>query len=205
MKKSIFLAAALFAVSVVAAQPESGSQNGRSQQDVFKSRLIDRFWFSVVYTPKFLLSESVSDIVPQELAKDTGHNFALEAGYMLTPRLSLGIGAGYERFHTGTGQAVDLLPVYLHANYFYGKRRGGLFNYARVGTLIAADDNVKTGFTGGLGVGYRLMLRHRFGVDFKLGYDYSGARINRSVWEHQGFTASEWSRHSLSLGVGLVF
>lgn len=211
MKKSIFLAAALFAVSVAAAHPEPQKPQPQSQppqsqqQALFKSRLIDRFWFSVVYTPKFLLSESASDIVPLELNNDTGHNFALEAGYMLTPRLSLGLGAGYERFWTGTGQAVDLLPVYVHANYFYGKRRGGLFNYARIGTLISADEVAKTGFTGGLGVGYRLMFYRRMGVDFKLGYDYSSARINRSYWEYPGFVGSDWSRHSLSLGIGLVF
>lgn len=211
MKKSIFLAAALFAVSVAAAHPEpqkpqSQSQPPQSQQQaLFKSRLIDRLWFSVVYTPKFLLAESLSWGVEWEQAKNTGHNYALEAGYMLTPRLSLGLGLGYERFWTRTGGAIDMLPLYVQAHYFYGKHGAGLFNYARAGALLSVDEAAKTGFTGGAGVGYRLKLHGRLGLDFKAGYDYSHASVNKRFWAKQPFFGVGWSRHSLSLGIGLVF
>ena len=208
MKKSFFLAAALVAATAAAAQSgqfePSKSQPVATQGFAPESRFIDRVWFSVVYTPKFMLSESDSDR-PFDDYKKTIHNYAFEAGYMFTPRLSLGLGAAYERDWTKAGGAIDMVPLYLHANYFYGKRRGGLFNYARLGALISADDAAKTGFTGGAGVGYRLMLRGRFGMDFKAGYDYSGARVNTALFDHQGFQGRGWSRHSLSLGVGLVF
>lgn len=207
MKKIFFLAVALVAATAAAAQaeppktPHSVSTRGFAAE----SRFIDRMWFSVVYTPKRVLTESLSEGVEREQAKTTAHNYALEAGYMLTPRLSLGVGVGYERFWTRTGSSIDMVPLYLHADYFYGKRRGGLFNYARLGGLLSADHDARTGFTGGAGVGYRLMLYRRFGVDFKVGYDYSHASVNKRYWAYQSFDGVGWSRHSLSLGVGLVF
>lgn len=207
MKKSFFLAAALIAAMTVVAQsePPQTQQSVSTQGFARKSRFIDRTWFSIVYTPKFMLSESVSMHNPLEDYKKTVHNYAFEAGYMLTPHLSLGLGVSYERDWLKTGGAVDLVPVYLQAHYFYGKRRDGFFNYARLGGLLSVDSDARSGFTGGAGVGYRLMLHRRFGVDFKVGYDYSGARVNTASFEHQGFRGSSWSRHSLSLGVGLVF
>lgn len=207
MKKSFFLAAALIAAMTAVAQsePPQTQQSVSTQGFALKSRFIDRTWFSVVYTPKRVLSESLSEGVELEQAKTTAHNYALEAGYMLTPRLSLGVGVGYERFWTRTGSAIDMVPLYLHANYFYGKRRGGFFNYARLGGLLSADHDARTGFTGGAGVGYRLMLYRRFGVDFKVGYDYSHTSVNKRYWAYQSFDGVGWSRHSLSLGVGLVF
>lgn len=206
MKKSIFLVAALFAVSVAVAHPEPQKPQPQSQQQaLFKSRLIDRLWFSVVYTPKFMLSESISLHSPLDNYKKTVHNYALEAGYRVTPRFSLGLGVSYERNWIKTGGAIDMVPLYLQAHYFYGKHGAGLFNYARAGALLSADDAAKSGFTGGAGVGYRLMLHGRLGFDFKAGYDYSGARINTASFETQGFRGRSWSRHSLSLGMGLVF
>ena len=216
MKKSILLVAALLAVSVAAAQTESQPKPQTEPQKNVRpvslygfapgARFLDRVWFSVVYTPKFNLSESLSKgAEQQDLAKTTAHNYALEAGYMLLPRLSLGVGVGYERYWIGTGTAVDMVPLYLQAHYFYGKHGAGLFNYARLGVLLSADEGAKSGFTGGAGVGYRLMLHRRFGVDFKLGYDYAHTSIDKRRFASQQFDGTRWSRHSLSLGVGLVF
>lgn len=181
----------MFAASAVSAQTPS-------------AKTWDRFWFSVAYTPKFMLSESVSSYASQDKYRKTVHNYAFEAGYMVTSRFSLGVGTGYERYWLKTGSAVDAVPLYLHSDYFYGKHGGGLFNYARVGALLSTDGGAQTGFTGGLGVGYRLRLQRRFGVDFKAGYDYSGAPVNTSLWTSDSRNRS-WGRHSLSLGVGLVF
>lgn len=191
MKKLFFLAFALLAASAVSAQTP-------------RAKTWDRVWFSVAYTPKFMLSESISSDTSPGNYKQTVHNYAFEVGYMVSSRFSLGLGAGYERYWLKTGSALDALPLYLHTNYFYGKRGGGLFNYARLGALLSLDGGAQTGFTGGLGVGYRLKLARRLGVDFKAGYDYSGAPVNTSFWASD-LRSRSWGRHSLSLGVGLVF
>lgn len=215
MKKFLFLVAAWFAVSAAAAQtnpqaklpadPHTEPHSALPRGFTPGTRFSDRLWFGVVYTPKFLLSESVSTDFPMENHRKTAHNYALEAGYMLTPHLSVGLGLSYERDWLKTGGAVDLIPAYLQAHYFYGKRGGGWFNYARLGGLLSADSGIRSGFTGGAGVGYRLKLHRRFGVDLKAGYEYSGARVNTAFFEQAGFRGGSWSRHALSLGVGLVF
>lgn len=198
MKKSILLIVALYSVASAWAQS--------TPTHTPDAKPLDRFWFGAAYTPKFMLGESVSSGMSTDNRKTTVHNYSLEAGYLLLQRLSVGVGVGYERYWIKTGNALDIVPLYLHSSYFYGRGMNrGFFNYVRAGVLFAAGNDAKTGFMGGLGVGYRLKFCNRLGLDFKAGYDYSSSSVNTAPWSADTFRGRNWSRHSLSVGVGLVF
>lgn len=134
------------------------------------------------------------------------HNYAFEVGYMLLPRLTLGLGVGYERYWLRTGGASDNLPLYVHGSWFLSRQPAcGWFAYARAGSLLPLDSTLENGVTGGAGIGYRLKPCRRFGIDFKAGYDCSAARVQPIHWAGATSESDDWSRHSLSLGIGLLF
>lgn len=157
------------------------------------------------YAPKFRLADHlpISAVCND---RSTVHNYAFEVGYMLLPRLSLGLGVGYERYWLRTGGASDNLPLYVHGSWFLGRQSArGWFAYARAGSLLPLDSTLENGFTGGAGIGYRLNPCRRFGIDFKAGYDCSAARVQPIHWAGATSESDNWSRHSLSLGIGLLF
>lgn len=165
----------------------------------------DRIWFGMGYTPKFRLA----DHLPMSAVcndRSTVHNYAFEVGYMLLPRLSLGLGVGYERYWLRTGGASDNLPLYVHGSWFLSRQPAcGWFAYARAGSLLPLDSTLENGVTGGAGIGYRLKPCRRFGIDFKAGYDCSAARVQPIHWAGATSESDNWPRHSLSLGIGLLF
>ena len=112
-----------------------------------------------------------------------GGDVLLNVGYHLNNHWRIGAEAGVQMQYTYKA----IVPVYLTAHYFYGKRKNCLFNFVNLGTnmlfnsvskgdsmnVAYIDDNrsVRFGVTGAGGIGVRLQSPHSSDkFDIMIGY-----------------------------------
>lgn len=133
-----------------------------------------------------------------------GGNVMLNAGYFFDNHWRLGVEAGAQIQYNYT-----FVPIYVTAQYHYGKRKNNLFNFLNLGTNVLFDKGLRFGATAAGGVGYRLQSpdsKHKY--DITLGYqvvmltprpvieggfsykssDVTRLKLNQSVFIGFGFT-----------------
>ncbi|MDR0558654.1 MAG: porin family protein [Prevotellaceae bacterium] len=101
----------------------------------------------------------------------------LKAGYYLTPRISLGFGAGLNTKNRGS------LPIFLDFRYLPAKK---WYAYANVGGAVGGHEyERKSGFMSELGLGSRLRIWKRFAFNPSLGYNLLSYRFKENTfWKH---------------------
>lgn len=131
----------------------------------------------------------------------------LAALYNFTPRISAGIGAGFVG-----GMHRGAFPVYATFRYRPIKQHLNAYVFTDLGYAPASRDTkeISHGWMWNAGIGYTLMFRRHFGLNFQICYNmqqYAGIGIlMRNIYTDQlDFVKSNNLSHSLGFGIGLVF
>lgn len=134
-----------------------------------------------------------------------GGNIMLNGGYFLSNHWKLGLELGAQIQYNYT-----VVPIYVTAHYFYGKRKNCLFNFVNAGTNILFDKGLRFGTTAAGGVGFRFQSpdnNHK--IDLMLGYQ-ALMLSPRPVIKHPfGYEPKDVKRiafnQSVFLGIGISF
>ena len=79
-----------------------------------------------------------------------GGSFTYGGGYLINNHWRVGAELGVQPQYNYT-----LMPAYLTAHYFYGKRKNCLFNFVNVGTNVLFDKGMRFGGIYAGGIGFR--------------------------------------------------
>ncbi|PWD97535.1 hypothetical protein [Marinilabilia rubra] len=135
---------------------------------------------------------------------DDGHygkSLRVYTGYFVSPKLSLSLGFGLDRYE---GYGANTAPLILQGNYYLSPNKNSFFASAEVGTQIVFAKG-STNNTGSTDAGhvYALMLGKEISFSDKTGLNiYLGYNFQRS--NNEGFYHEKINRKSFILGVDFV-
>lgn len=134
-----------------------------------------------------------------------GGNIMLNGGYFLSNHWKLGLELGAQIQYNYT-----VVPLYVTAHYFYGKRKNCLFNFVNAGTNILFDKGLRFGTTAAGGVGFRFQSpdnNHK--IDLMLGYQALMLSPRPVIKPPFGYEPKDVKRiafnQSVFLGIGISF
>lgn len=116
--------------------------------------------------------------------------------YRFLPRLKAGIGIGQEHYEVLGGNTC---PIFLTAEYAPLKKDLKPFLFTNIGYSYKSDDMVP-GWLYEIGIGYKYMFKKHFGMKVEAGYNFKTFEYSLIYKE-----AYNMNRHSVTLGVGLIF
>lgn len=137
-----------------------------------------------------------------------GHSLHLMALYDFTSRFAAGIGIGADRY---THPGFNTIPVYATFRYKPVSSIPKGYIYTNLGYGCFSNIAIDPGWMWDLGIGYTKMFGRHFGLNFQIGYnlkEFAGIpsydyNLDTGNITYLG-TVSDF-RHSLSMGIGLVF
>ena len=126
--------------------------------------------------------------------------------YDFSKSISAGIGVGADRYEN---PGYNTLPVFATLQYFPIIQLPSAYVYTNLGTAIKSS-NTYSGLMFDIGLGYRKMFKKHFGLNFQLGYNLkhiNDTPIYRLSSDNQSYDIQNVNsiRHSLSLGIGVIF
>lgn len=134
-----------------------------------------------------------------------GGNIMLNGGYFLSNNWKLGFELGAQIQYNYT-----VVPVYVTAHYFYGKRKNCLFNFLNMGTNVLFDKGLRFGSTCAGGVGFRFQSpdsKHK--IDLTLGYQALLLNPRPVIKEPYTYKPQDVNRkafnQSVFIGLGVSF
>lgn len=131
-----------------------------------------------------------------------GNSLHLTALYDITKRISFGAGIGADRYEE---PGYNTIPVFGTFRYRPFRTFLDAYTYTNLGYGLfgGEDSSSHFGWMWDAGVGYNLMFRRHFGLNFQVGYNLKEFRD--VYYDADGSWSGNSIRHSLSLGFGLVF
>lgn len=133
-----------------------------------------------------------------------GNSIRLYGLYNINTRLSVGAGAGLDRYEN-TGH--NTLPLFLTCHYAALPSVPRVYGFTYLGYAIGSS-NFTNGMLFDLGIGYKKMFRRHFGMNFQLGYNLKQFEGETLFFDNKedlhAINYSQW-RHSLSFGIGFIF
>ncbi|MDR0746031.1 MAG: hypothetical protein LBF17_06020 [Mediterranea sp.] len=133
-----------------------------------------------------------------------GNSIHLYGLYNINNRLSVGAGAGLDRYEN-TGH--NTLPLFLTGHYVPIISIPHAYAYTNLGYAIPGSTFTE-GMLLDLGIGYRKMFRRHFGMNFQFGYNLKQLKGEvLFIDDKEKMKTSDYSqwRHSLAFGVGFIF
>ena len=150
-----------------------------------------------------------------------GGNLMLNGGYHINNHWKIGMEAGIQMQYNYKA----IIPVYLTAHYFYGKRKNCLFNFINLGTnmlfnkvnadamsdVSAINEKfVHFGATGAGGIGFRFQSPDRKDkIDITLGYQVLMLAPSPVIKGSFGYNTKDVKRLELNqqvfIGIGITF
>ncbi|MDR2969490.1 MAG: hypothetical protein LBV32_07805 [Tannerellaceae bacterium] len=136
-------------------------------------------------------------------SKLSGFDIHLAGMYDINKRLSLGAGVGVEKL---ANPWYTIFPVFAKALYSPLSTTDKPYVFTKLGYGIGTEYS-NAGLLFNPGVGYRIMFRKHFGINFMLGYHLQSVRYDVFIEDGIGSYAipTHNNRHSLSFGVGFIF
>ncbi len=137
-----------------------------------------------------------------------GHSLHLTALYDITPKIAAGIGIGADRY---THPNFNTFPIYGTFRYSPITKIPKGYLYTNLGYGCFANEAISPGWVWDLGIGYTKMFRKHFGLNFQIGYnlkefaDIPSYEYNADTGNTTYSGKIKDLRHSLSLGIGMVF
>lgn len=150
-----------------------------------------------------------------------GGNIMINGGYHINNHWKIGLETGVQMQYNYKA----IVPVYLTAHYFYGKRKNCLFNFVNLGTNMlfnkvdadalsdtaAIDDKfIHFGATGAAGVGFRFQSpQSNDKIDIMLGYQAMMLTPSPVIKGSFGYKTQDVKRLELNqmvfFGIGITF
>lgn len=137
-----------------------------------------------------------------------GHSLHLTALYDITPKIAAGIGIGADRY---THPNFNTFPIYGTFRYSPITKIPKGYLYTNLGYGCFANEAISPGWVWDLSIGYTKMFRKHFGLNFQIGYnlkefaDIPSYEYNADTGNTTYSGKIKDLRHSLSLGIGIVF
>ncbi|MDI3521104.1 MAG: hypothetical protein PWR04_1092 [Anaerophaga sp.] len=130
-----------------------------------------------------------------------GKSLRIYVGYFASPKLSLNLGFGLDRYE---GTSANTSPLVVQSNYYLSPNKNSFFASAEVGTQIAFSENLDKGFVYALMIGKEISFSDKTGLNVYLGYNFQ-----RSKYEHENehpnlIYRDKLNRKSFILGVDFV-
>lgn len=143
-----------------------------------------------------------------ERSRRAGHSLHLTALYDFTSRFTAGIGIGADRY---TNPDFNTIPVYATFRYKPVSSIPKGYIYTNLGYGCFSSISIAPGWMWDLGIGYTKMCCRHFGLNFQIGYnlkEFAGIPSYDYNLDTENITylgKVNDLRHSLSMGIGLVF
>lgn len=135
----------------------------------------------------------------------SGFDLSLTGMYDINKRLSAGIGVGVEKLYD---PAYTIFPVFTKIVYSPLRSSEKPFIFTKIGYGIGSNIS-NAGFLFNPGLGYKFPLRQHFAICVLLGYHLQSVRYEINSYSSVASVVDSYTshnnRHSISLGVGLVF
>jgi opacity protein-like surface antigen len=133
-----------------------------------------------------------------------GFDLSITEMYDINKRLSAGIGVGLEKLY----EPYTIFPVFVKVDYSPIRSTEKPYVYAKLGYGIGTKIS-NAGLLFNPGLGYKLKLGKRFGLNFTLGYHLQSIRYDMVYYSEDGMVVDKKidnnNRNSLSLGAGFIF
>jgi len=136
-----------------------------------------------------------------------GKSLHLTSLYDFSKSISAGIGIGADRYEN---PGYNTFPIFASLHYTpFITSHPRTYLFTNLGYGIKTSD-AHSGLMFDAGIGYKKMFSRRFGLNFQLGYNLK--QINETPLYISTSDSQSWNlisvtsvRHSLSLGVGVIF
>ncbi len=159
--------------------------------------------FQVILDYRYMLGLSehgdVMDLSRKE-AKMYGNALRLSCLYSLFSQVATGIGVGADRYEI---PSYNTLPVFAIVHYNPNKNIP-FYLFGDTGYSFEMGSAV-SGFLMDMGVGYKLLIKRNFGLNFQVGYNLK--QFNGEIYdlEIENNISCTQTRQSLTFGIGFIF
>lgn len=129
-----------------------------------------------------------------------GQCLHLSALYSFSKIIAVGAGFGLDRYNN---PGYNSLPVFASLQCMPLSNRN-IYAFTNLGYGVGGGDFTK-GKMGEIGVGYKLIIKQSFGLNFKVGYNQK--QINTEVKDFWGITnlgIIDRNRHSVFISIGAI-
>lgn len=140
--------------------------------------------------------------------KMSGNSLHVSALYPVSESISLGAGVGLDRY---LKPEYNTMPIFAAARFAPLSSYRDIYAFTNVGYSIGGD-NYANGALFDIGIGYKWMVKPKFGITFKLGYNMkvTSGGSNADLPEDISFSFVsinnvDHTRHSLVIGAGVIF
>lgn len=137
-----------------------------------------------------------------------GNSLHLTALYDITSRVSTGIGIGADQYEN---PGYSTFPIFGTFRYRPLLKHLNGYVFTDLGYGVFKREDIQPGWLWNAGIGYTKMFRKHFGLNLQLGYnlkefgDIPSYEIDFEKQEINFVGKKSSVRHSISLGIGLVF
>ena len=181
---------------------------------MFSSQIFSqkRVMLYIDYGFMFGLQEKFDDFtLSRNDYKMSGNSLHLTALYPLSENISVGAGMGLDRYeHPG----YNTMPFFATAHISPIKTNHDIYAFSNIGYSIGGNTFAK-GAMWDIGIGYKWMIKPKFGITFKLGYNLKSTTATNSSdiasdtsiaeFEIQNIDNINHTRHSIIIGTGIIF
>lgn len=127
-----------------------------------------------------------------------GNSIQTINGYFVSPKFSLGLGLGLERFNN---PGANTFPVFIDARYYLEDNYNSFYAFGNIGTLIKIADNYNKGGMVGAGIGYKFFINSSKTIALVTDLGYNHRLIKVPFIDNPNTSDLLISGFSLSLGV----
>lgn len=131
-----------------------------NKKDLFKNKgyfNITKFTYYTINNANLEFVDVDNSITRNDVKGDNPNGNSIQTinGYFISPKFSLGLGIGLERFNNPN---ANTLPIFLDARYYLENDYNSLYGYTNVGFLSKFDSSFNKGGMLGAGIGYKFFI-----------------------------------------------
>lgn len=196
MKRIYLVLAMCFSLSFYAQEEK--------QKDIFKNKgyfNITKFTHYRINNANFDFVDTDNSITREE-TKPNGSGNSLQTinGYFINPKLSLGIGLGFERFdHPG----ANTFPVFLDVRYYLENDYNSFYAFGDIGFLGKLGDDFRKGGLLHGGIGYKFFINSNKTIALVTDVGYYHRLIKVPFVDNPNM--SDLTLNGFSFSVGILF
>lgn len=180
-----------------------------SQDKVKKDPFKNKGYFNITRYSHLTVNKATLDFTAPDnsvVSSDTkqngsnGNSLTTINGYFLSPRFSLGLGLGFERFNEPNS---NHFPIFLDARYYLDNDFNTFYAFANGGVFSKLDESFNKGGFIGAGIGYKFFIDDNRSICLvtDVGYYHRLIKLNFQNNPNE----SDLILNGVSLSLGLLF
>ncbi len=185
------------------------SFNSYSQEENKKDSYKNKRYFNITKFTHYRVNSAnlefidIDNSITRNDAKENtsnGNSLQTINGYFITPKFSLGLGIGLERFNNPN---ANTLPIFLDARYYLEDNYNSFYGFIDVGFLSKLDNSFRKGGMIGGGIGYKFFVNSNktFTLLTDLGYYH---RLIKIPFDNIP-NSSDLIMNGFSFSIGTIF